>query len=315
MDNLQQKVAFAVAGAVTSAVLTSVVVPYFFPNVTIIKQAKDELKTRKVRIPITYGMCNFSGTSVEINTSHPARNGYVYFPDSNNLKGGSQFSYTFWLKLTSSKLNNSGKIIFMRGIYSSKYDTSVSKGRVENHPNDSEILVKCPLVRFSKQATNQFRPCLDIEFNTLKNPHNVVKLDQSVFDLLQSTVDNSKWYLVSLVFQDYIDFTNSEKGVQVQVFLNDTLVRTEIIKQDSIKVNHGDVILTPTKDATDSESFYSSLTYYNYALDIIEIQNIFLARASTDACTTAKEKSVVDLNLQTKQEYNSLSLFNQLRQK
>lgn len=312
--DFQQNVAFAVAGAIVSAFLTSIVVPGFFPNVTIIKKAKDELNITKTRVPITYGMCNFAGTSIEINTSNPARTDFVYFPDSNNFKGGAQFSYTFWLKLTSSKLNNSGKIIFMRGIYSSKYDTSVAKGRVENHPNESEILVKCPLVRFAKEQTDNFRPCLDIEFNTLKNPHNVVKLEQSVFDLLQSTAENSKWYLVSLVFQDYIDFTNSERGVQVQVFLNDSLVRTETIKNDSIKINHGDVILTPTKDSTDSESYYSNLIYYNYALDIIEIQNIFLGRAKLGGCNTAKDMSVVDLSMQKKKEYHELSLYNQLRQ-
>lgn len=314
MDNFQQKAAYAAAGALASAFLTSMVVPLFFPNVTIIKKTKDELNTRKVKIPITYGTCNFAASSVEINTSNPSRTDYVYLPDSNNLKGGAQFSYTFWLKLTSSKLNNSGKIIFMRGIHSSKYDTSLSKGRVEGHSDNSETLVKCPLVRFANDRSNNLRPCLDIEFNTLKNPHNVVKLDQGVFDLLQSSAENSKWYLVSLVFQDYIDFTNQERGVQIQIFLNDTLVRTETVKNDSIKINHGDILLTPTKDSTDSESYYNNLIYYNYALDIIEIQNIFLARANQEGCSTAKDKSFVDLSMQTKKEYNRLSLYNQLRQ-
>ena len=54
MDNFQQKAGYAAAGALASAFLTSVVVPLFFPNVTIIKKAKDELNTSRVKIPITY---------------------------------------------------------------------------------------------------------------------------------------------------------------------------------------------------------------------------------------------------------------------
>ena len=39
--DFQQNVAFAVAGAIVSAFLTSIVVPSFFPNVTIIKKAQN----------------------------------------------------------------------------------------------------------------------------------------------------------------------------------------------------------------------------------------------------------------------------------
>jgi hypothetical protein len=304
---MQMNAAYAAGALAIGMTITNYVVPWFFPTVTRHKKIDNVLEVKRIKVPITTGMCNLAGTFTQINASNPFTTGFMYLPDSNNAKGGAQFSYTFWLKLTSNKLSNSGKVIFMRGLYN-------DKGRVEGHPDEDDLLVKCPLVKFSDSVSGRgVLPYLDVEFNTLKNPHNSIVLDEEVFSLVQSSENNPMWYLVSLVFQDYVDFTNREHGVQVQVFLNDSLVKTEVIKDDSIKLNHGDFYLTPTNNVSDPDSHYGNLTYYNYALDIMEVQDIFLGRASQRSCNTSVSQAN-STGFSTKYQYNRLSLYNQLGQ-
>jgi hypothetical protein len=312
---------YVAVAVVLGVLLTKYAVPYFFPGVALAKRMSNPLKIPNVKIPITSGMCDFSRRITEINTSNPYQQNFVYIPNSNNVKGGNQFSYTFWINLTSNKLKGSGKIIFMRGIYNEKYGTGKSKGLVEGHPDNDTLstkdtLIKCPLVKFSDpdQSIGGAAPLLDIEFNTMKNPHNRVTLDEDVFKLVQSTPNNPKWYLVSIVFQDYMDFTNQEKGAQLQVFLNDSLVKTSVVKDDSIRVNNGDIVLTPTNRVFDKDSSFSNLTYYNYALDIVTIQNIFYERANKGSCDIATQASFIDMGGPKNREYNRLSLFNELQQ-
>jgi hypothetical protein len=121
--------------------------------------------------------------------------------------------------------------------------------------------------------------------------------------------------MITITFQDYVDFSNAEKGIQIQNFINDNLVSTKVIKNDTLKTNNGNVFLTPSftdndTQEVDGESFYSDMTYFNYALDIIEIENIY-KRGITDAsgqCVTAKYSSKEN----TKDYYHKLSMNNYL---
>ena len=82
-------------------------------------------------------------------------------------------------------------------------------------------------------------------------------------------------------------------GVQVQCYINDNLVKTQSIKNDSIKINHGNIFLTPNEDDYgDADSFYADITYHNFALDVIDIQKIYDNGVSSNSgCVTAKTSS------------------------
>ena len=228
-----------------------------------------------------------------MNTSNPRKSAYIYLPQSNNLKGGAQFSYSFWLDIKSyNNTDLSNRVIFMRGINKlmESYDNSLP-------------FVACPLVKFgnltaadSETFDNSY---LEVYFNTLKNPRAKVEFNQSVFEFTRSTNQNPRWFLITIVFQDYVDFNRAEKGIQVQSFINNNLVYTDIIKNDSLKVNNGDFYITPTITPIEStNSFYADITYHNYALDVIDIEKLYNKGVTQEkgACTTAKHSTFKNIN-------------------
>lgn len=315
----------AIVGAIIAGyVLVMFGVPVFFPYTTYNYSIGDPLKVKKLSIPLTIGSCNFSGMAKEINTSNPYRSDFLYMPDSNNQKHGAEFSYTFWLKMTSSTLRNSGKIIFHRGIYNNRYDNEVSKGRVEGHPDNVEsdkaydLLVKCPLVRFGSSDAGETSMTLEVMFNTMKNPHNTIRLESKVFDSIRSTLNNPKWTLVTMTFRDYardVKEGRRTNGVEVQVFLNDSLVKVHVVEDDAIKLNRGDINITPNRTGKeDSNSYFSNLTYYNYALGINDVTDVYNARANTGGCNYPLLRDQSMMGLALKNQYYRLSLHQQLRQ-
>lgn len=310
-----------VIGIIINYVVINYGIPIAFPSVYTFNSMKNKLEVSKVAVPLTIGSCNFDLSAITLNTSNPYKDGFVFMPNSNNLKGGSQFSYTFWLDIKSGYANHLNDInIFMRG------NKNVKKGLYDKTTSKNTFpLVTCPLVKFSSNLNKNAQDphsnqatrggFLEIIFNTMKNPYNKVVIDEDVYKYITSSNSNPKWFMITITFQDYIDFSNAEKGIQIQNFINDNLVSTKVIKNDTLKTNNGNVFLTPSfgDDETqevDGESFYSDLTYFNYALDIIEIENIY-KRGITDAsgqCVTAKYSSKEN----TKDYYHKLSMNNYL---
>ena len=282
-----------VTGIIISYLVINFGIPLAFPIVYKFSKMKNRLEISNVSIPLTMGSCNFDSSSTEINTSNPFKDGFVFMPNSNNLKGGSQFSYSFWLDIKSTFTSQLSDLnIFMRG------NRTLDKGLINviNDNKNKYPLTVCPLVKFANFSNNNDVHLLDVVFNTAKNPHTVVSIDGDAYKKITSTNSNPRWFLITIVIQDYIDFSNAEKGIQVQNFINDNLVSTKIIKNDSLKLNNGNIYLTPNDNSNDIDrgsSFYSDLTYYNYALDIIDIQKIYDMGISENStgCVTAKYTS------------------------
>lgn len=289
------KLIFGVIGIIISYIILTYGMKALFPKLYRFQQLKSQkiLDVRKSSIPLSIGMCNFDSSTIELNTSNPRKAAYIYLPQSNNLKGGTQFSYSFWLDIKS--YNNqdlSNRVIFMRGI----------NKLMEGYDN-SLPFVNCPLVKFgnlkaadSESIDNTY---LEVFFNTLKNPRAKIELNQSVFELTRSTSSNPRWFLISIVFQDYVDFNRSERGIQVQSFINNNLVYTDIIKNDSLKVNNGNFYITPTNTNLETtNSLYADITYHNFALDVVQIEKIYNKGVTqkNGACTTAKHSTFKEVN-------------------
>ena len=304
-----------IVGVIVNVILLSYVVPWLFPIVTAHNKAsKSIMEMGKIQIPIVEGPCPLDNTKRVLNTVNPGAQNYIFLPDSNNLIGGAQFSYTFWINLNRKNLLRTDKIIFMRGIFSGvENDQAVpTEGRIEGGKMDENIvLTKCPLVRFAKQSTTRngpYVPTLDIEFNTLKNPHNVIHLDEKIFDRIPSSSNDNRWYMFTMVFKDHLDARNQPVGAEVLVYLNDSLVKTHVLRDDAIKVNHGNFVILPG-GKRDIESFFANITYYNYALDIIQIQEIYNNRLDTNKYCTINSFS----GMGSKATYEKLSQFAKLQ--
>lgn len=300
------KVIFGVIGITISYIVLTYGMQKLFPKLHMYKslQARELLSIQKTSTPLTIGMCNFDSSTIELNTSNPRKTAFIYLPQSNNLKGGTQFSYSFWLDIKS--YNNrdlSNRIIFMRGI------NKLMQGYDNNLP-----FIACPLVKFgdlsaadSESIDNTY---LEVYFNTLKNPRAKVEFNQSVFEFTRSTNQNPRWFLITLVFQDYVDFNRAEKGIQIQSYINNNLVYTDIVKNDSLKVNNGDFYITPSVTPIEStNSFYADITYHNFALDVVQIEKIYNKGVSMEkgACTTAKHSTFKNVN---SDYYQKLSMNN-----
>jgi hypothetical protein len=305
-----------VIGIIINYTVINYGIPMVFPSVYSFNSIKHKLDVSKVAVPLTIGSCNFDSSTLALNTSNPYKDGFIFMPNSNNLKGGSQFSYTFWLDIKSGYAKHLNNVnIFMRGNKNIK--TGVLNIDQTTSQKNTIPLVVCPLVKFSKlknEGSDDRVNFLEIFFNTLKNPHNKIVINEDVYKFITSSNSNPKWFLVTITFQDYVDFSNAEKGIQIQNYINDNLVSTKILKNDTLKTNNGNVFLTPNFNEEDTqiegESFYSDLTYFNYALDIIEIENIY-KRGINDAsgqCVTAKYSSKNN----TKDYYHKLSMNNYL---
>jgi len=307
---------YSVVAIVISYIVITYLVPLAFPKLDFYNKFSNKLSVEKVAVPLTMGSCNFDDSSIEINTSNPDKKGFVFMPNSNNLKGGSQFSYSFWLDIKSTfRRELNGVNIFMRGNPILNKGVVISTDNVSSPPLTNKYpLVACPLVRFpdnlnteptqvqnnieDRNTHSRGKNLLEIVFNTKNNPHNIVYVDGDVYDKITSTNSNPKWFLITMVFQDYIDFSNSERGIQIQNFINDNLVSTKIIKNDALKLNNSNFHITPNNidEADKGSSLFGDITYYNYALDIIEIQNIYKngVTNTSGGCITAKYSKTED---------------------
>lgn len=300
-----KNIVFIIVGIIINILVLKYGMQFIFPNLTKMRTISNKLDITKQSVSIISGKCNFGTSKTEINTSNPDKPAFVWLPDSNNLKGGAQFSYTFWLNLkANTKLQD--KIIFTRG--------SMIQDKTANPPT---YVSKCPMVRINS-LTSHF-PELEISYNTLGKVDNYIQLNEEIFNMIVSTSRNPKWFMISITFQDYVDFSDSEHGVQVQVFINDHLVKTVVNKNDSLKLNYGNIIVTPNTNegeemdetSSDQQSFYSDITYHNYALDILGIQSLYYkGMSSTAGCITARDTATENIS----SAYQQLSLHNNLNQ-
>jgi hypothetical protein len=299
-----KNIGFIIVGIIINIIVLKYGMKLIFPRLTKMRKITNKLEVSKQSVQLVSGKCNFGSSKTEINTSNPEKPAFVWLPDSNNLKGGAQFSYTFWLNLKSNT-QLQDKIIFTRG------------SMIQDNTIDPPTYIsKCPMVRINSH-TSRF-PELEISYNTLGKIDNYIELKEEIFNMIVSTSKNPKWFLISITFQDYIDFSDSEHGIQVQVFINDHLVKTVINKNDSLKLNYGNVIITPhtnegemDETSSDQESFYSDITYHNYALDILDIQNLYYqGMSNTAGCITARDTAAENIST----AYQQLSLHNNLNQ-
>lgn len=288
------KAFYVAVGIIIGLIINFIVLPYIFSEYydMIKRDNVDKYKktSSKESIYITKGVCNLVQGKETIHTYDFNKDMYVDLKPSINRIGGNQFTYSFWLRRNRfNSLDN--KIMFFRGtdlkddaqrgnLYLKNKSTAnevdvlerispVSMDEngtlVSNRPN--ERFIKCPLVRFVNNG-------LRVEFNTIKDPHMSVELDAEIFSILKSSKKHPKYNLITISFQDNFDFGGRERGIKVEAFIDDALVKTSSFENNALRLNKGKLILFANNidQNEDIDADFAELMYHNYAMTIYDVE-------------------------------------------
>jgi hypothetical protein len=252
------------------------------------------------------------GHNVTFNTRDKSKGTYVDLSPSINQKGGSVYTYNFWLyfpETVDSSVNDKTLVLFNKGSnelvkYNSTYrcDTNSSKGW---------FLVKNPLVRLDTNATNKIDAII-VEFNSIEHPDvfhtgantgdknctqgaSMVDKDNNLIGIkaLASRNDLRKqWNMITIIVSETSPdddvFVSSNQAV-VKLYLNGYAYLDKdgelAEKSTAMKVNNSDLHIGTDKNAADNAVLpttggatsvgISDLTYFNYALEDNEIVSLF----------------------------------------
>jgi hypothetical protein len=275
-------------------VLFFVITPWVFTDLNEYKlQNFTKTFSKQLSIELIKGSCSHGNRAV-INTSKKSKTDYVDVPHSMNKLSGIEFSYSFWMKLH----DPTPQILFMKGIYQD--DTSnpgLSDAKIYNKDtlestehtkiNDDingtnhEQLVKCPLIRFD--PTKQ----LIISFNSKRKIHNQISFDYE--DILNSSQNNPRWFLFSMVFREgpfTTEYGLNTQGIVVDLYVNEQHVKSKFIENDSLKLNEGNIHIFPeAKESTDNT--FGDLNYHNFALSVTDVEKIWKKGFTRGGCSVS----------------------------
>lgn len=227
--------------------------------------------TALVKTKIFDGWVETNGfTQKAFNTYNMFATNYRKMPRSLNKMGGAQFSYSVWIKLNNTSAKNlANKILFIQGD-NKIYNFSTTIGN--SIKNETDYLIKCPLLKFGNGVET-----LITEFNTSAEitakatVSKIASKDQTLRHNVLSWMPG-KWTLLTLIFEDDKRFDEPEDGVNFRFYLNDILYHTQRYT-GSLRLNKGDLYILPNGPIEDG--YLCDLTYYNYALGVDEIRNVF----------------------------------------
>jgi hypothetical protein len=270
-------------------------VNYFFPELVAAQSDFVYIKknmNNKINKYLIKGKLPLSSSEIKFNTHNYKSQNYVKVPQSINLDGGAQYTYSFWLNKRPS-VEYANRIIVLRGL------------------KNDEISIKSPLIKFGNNSNE-----LVIQFNSTNNDNNEIVLGKNtnIFDITTGDV----WYLVTVVFKDAVNYrTNFENGIVVLIYLNGSLIDSgHEYKHDTLKTNDGPLFILPSINNQTHHNLNANiadLTYHNYALSQYEIEKIYKEGPNTDEFRTAVQIRNNGLRKDTPQ-LRDLHMLNELKQ-
>ena len=252
------------------------------------------------------------GTKVTFNTRDKSKGTYIDLSPSINQKGGSVYTYNFWLYFpdnVDSPSNDKTLVLFNKGSdqlvkYSSSYRCDTNDSTTKGW-----FLVKNPLVRLDTKDTKI--DAIIVEFNSIQHPDvfhagantgdknctgDMVDKDNNLIgikDLANRNDLQKQWNMITIIVSETSPdddvFVSSNQAV-VKLYLNGYAYLDKdgelAEKSTAMKVNNSDLhIGTKYKLATDNNVLptgsdptgvgISDLTYFNYALEDKEIISLF----------------------------------------
>lgn len=252
------------------------------------------------------------GNKVTFNTRDKSKGTYIDLSPSINQKGGSVYTYNFWLYFPESVSNVNGKtlVLFNKGSdqlvkYSSTY-------RCNTNEQKGWFLVKNPLVRLDTNASNKIDAII-VEFNSIEHPDvfhagantgdkncigSIIDKDNNLIGIKELSKRNDlekQWNMITIIVSETSPdddvFVSSNQAV-VKLYLNGYAYLDKdgelAERSTAMKVNNSDlhigtkysnaednsVLSIGTKDDSTNVGI-SDLTYFNYALEDKEIVSLF----------------------------------------
>lgn len=228
---------------------------------------------RKRVINITNGYIE-SAQPIKINTVLDFAENYLAIKPSMNVKGGSQFTYQFWLFIDDPTVIGD-KTLFIKGDYNQyRYKVTENKYNIKIKTmepyNTREILgqiSKAPMLTF-KSGGDPDSIEFNMKFNTLHNINETfevtnIKSDNNIYRNNLLSIFAKQWFMVTIIFQDNMQINDFENGIVVRFYINDILYKQQVYNS-ALKLNDGDLILFP--DVIPGCKM-SAINYYNYAIN------------------------------------------------
>lgn len=251
------------------------------------------------------------GQNVTFNTRDKSKGTYVDLSPSINQKGGSVYTYNFWLyfpeTVHTSISDTKTLVLFNKGSdqlvkYSSTYRCDT------NDSGKGWFLVKNPLVRLDTKDSEI--DAIIVEFNSIQHPDvfhagantgdkictgNMVKKDNNLIgikDLSKRKDLRKQWNMITIIVSETSPdddvFVSSNQAV-VKLYLNGYAYLDKdgelAEKSTAMKVNNSDLHIGTDKTSGDNDALptgsndtgvgISDLTYFNYALEDKEIVSLF----------------------------------------
>lgn len=247
------------------------------------------------------------------NTSVPYASNYLPVRPSVNIKGGAQFTYSFWLYVGLPK-DAVGKTILIKG---DKHEYSFTKtsrklNLATKEMVDSGVVSKkervimCPSIAFGAEEME-----FEITFNTLHNMHeklHVKKLrsDESVYRNNLASLFPNQWMRITIVFEDNVPINDFEDGLSVKFYINDVLYQSGKYAS-ALRQNKGDLFLFPD-DVPIKDCKISDLKYYNYALSDEDVRKLVLVRPNLQPAAAANTTAA--FNPVILSDFNKMDIFN-----
>lgn len=269
--------------------------------------------TIKKKTQIIDGVYEYKvGNKISFNTRDKSKGTYVDLSPSINQKGGSVYSYNFWLyfpDIVQEVSEDKTLVLFNKGSnelvkYKSDYRCDT------NDSDDGWFLVKNPLVRLDFNASKQINAII-VEFNSIQHPDvfhsgantgdknctgDMVIRDNNLIgikDLANRQDLRNQWNMITVVVSETSPeddvFVSSNQAV-VKLYLNGYAYLNkdgEIVdKSTAMKTNNSDLHIgtdkknsnnnvLPDGEPNTTKVGISDLTYFNYALEDTEIINLF----------------------------------------
>lgn len=326
-------------GLLISFLIIYYVIPLFFKDNTVIK--KRYMDFRRYEVPIISGMMPMNQGEIAMDTANVDSDDFVQLPSSSNIKGGSQYSYSFWVQKKSLQ-NVANRVVLLRGLKHKvpymKVDTSqtplpsatadggsvrvsnaydfnkLSSSRqetiyaVKGKDVEKNILVKSPCIRFGANQDEMV-----VEFNTLKSPMNTFVIPAAkLLSIFGSIGDSHKWVMYTFTFEDFIDYDGFENGVNVSFYVNNTLIASHVIQNDALRVhNDAPLYVMPVIEGQPSGNLQGNvadITFYNYALKINDLNRLVKAGFNQTSFTTPRMRKAAS----TQQRYYNLTITNEV---
>lgn len=293
------KIVYLVLSLTLSYILFFVVTPWVFSDLNE-HRLKNSTKTfsKKESIKLLDGICDF-GSSNMINTSNNLKQNYVDMPPSVNKEGGTEFSYTFWLKLDEDFKKKGDVILFTKGTNPSQpltKDFSKVFDKNNNEVTEVEKLTVCPMVKLNDSK-------LMVRFNTSRKIHNEIDFDISGSEfenIILSTSNNPRWFLFTIAFKEgdfETDYGLRTKGVIADLYINEQHVKNKFIENDSIKLNKGNIYIFPDLNNGINGCQIGNLNYYNWNLKPEEVNGVFISGPNTKGGCTVSGSKVINNQL------------------